>query len=117
MVYGTDRMTMRAIIIDDEFDDHTAAGRSLRALAAALGASGVELTVSATAADGAASVSADASLQCAIIDWDIGTGDDKEEATELLQNLRTHNAAMPIFLLADRSMAASIPAQAMQQGG
>ncbi len=115
MVPGSNKMTMRVIIIDDEFDGHTAAGRALRALATMLEASGVELTIASTASDGAASASADASLQCAIIDWDIGAGDDKSEATGLLQKLRAHNAAMPIFLLADRSMAASIPAQAMQQ--
>ncbi len=115
MASNGNTMTMRAIIIDDEFDDHTAAGRALRALATMLESSGVALTISATAADGAASVNSDASLQCAIIDWDIGAGGDKSEATELLQKLRAHNAAIPIFLLADRSMAASIPAQAMQQ--
>lgn len=115
MLSSTDKMTMRAIIIDDKYDDHTAAGRALRALAKILESSSVELTLSATASDGAASVSSDASLQCAIIDWDIGTGDDKNEATELLRKVRAHNAAMPIFLLADRSMAATIPAQAMQQ--
>lgn len=108
-------MAMRAIIIDDEFNNPTAAGRALRALAGALGASGVELTIATTAGDGAASLGCDASLQCAIVDWDIGCDDDKSEAIALLPKLRAHNAAMPIFLLADRSMAATIPAQSMQQ--
>lgn len=115
MVSSTNNMAMRAIIIDDEFNNPTAAGRALRALAGALGASGVELTIATTAGDGAASLGCDASLQCAIVDWDIGCDDDKSEAIALLPKLRAHNAAMPIFLLADRSMAATIPAQSMQQ--
>jgi arginine decarboxylase len=115
MASSSDKMAMRAIIIDDEFYNPTASGRALGALAQMLETNGVALTISVTANDGAASVSSDASLQCAIIDWDIGTGNDRSEAIGLLQKLRAHNAEMPIFLLTDRSMAASIPAQAMQQ--
>jgi arginine decarboxylase len=111
----SDQMTMRALIIDDEFDDATAAGRALRSLAKKLEASGVELLTAASIEDGLAAATADPSLQCALVDWDIGNITERGSVTELLIKLRAHNAAMPIFLLADRSLAATMSAEVMQQ--
>ncbi len=112
---STKEMSMRALIVDDEFHENTATGRALRMLAGHLGESGVTITSASTVIDGAAVIGSDASLQCVILDWDIDEGTDRTFATAFLKTLRTHNKSMPVFLLADRTMATSISASVMQQ--
>jgi arginine/lysine/ornithine decarboxylase len=112
---STKEMSMRALIVDDEFHENTATGRALRMLAGHLGESGVTITSASTVIDGAAVIGSDASLQCVILDWDIDEGTDRTFATAFLKTLRTHNKSMPVFLLADRTIATSISASVMQQ--
>jgi arginine/lysine/ornithine decarboxylase/CheY-like chemotaxis protein len=106
---------MRALIVDDEFHENTAAGRRLRALAQLLEDGGVAVTAASTINDGAAVVGSDASLQCVLLDWDIDGGADGPEAKSLLGTIRSQNRSMPVFLLTDRSTATSISAAVMQQ--
>ena len=112
---GRAQITMRALLVDNELHDDTASGRALRALADSLREGGVELTLAATTDDGVAVVTSDASLQCAIVDWDIGAEQERDGVTALLNKLRANNAAMPVFLLADRSLAATVSAEVMRQ--
>ncbi len=107
--------SMRALIVYDEFHENTATGRALRMLAGALDAAGVKVTSAATVNDGLAVIGSDASLQCVVLDWDIDDGMDRLAATDFLNALRVHNKSMPVFLLADRSMATSISAAVMRQ--
>ena len=49
-------------------------------------------------------------MHCILVSWTLG-GNDKEshaEATGLLRTLRARNATMPVFLMADRTVAASV---------
>jgi arginine decarboxylase len=115
MKAASNQKPMRALIVDDEFHENTATGRALRILAAALEENGVEITPALTIIDGAAVIGSDASLQCVVLDWDIDEGMDRTPAAAFLKTLRAHNKSMPVFLLADRSMATSISAAVMQQ--
>ena len=107
-------LPMRALVVDDEIDRQTAAGRALRALIVDLQAAEVSVTVAASAEDARAIVTADAGLQCAIVDWDIDAGG-HAAAADLVAGIREHNARLPIFLLADRDGAASVPGPVMEQ--
>jgi len=106
---------MRALIVDDEFHENTAIGHALRLLSHVLEENGVKITPASTIIDGAAVIGSDASLQCVILDWDIDEGIDRTSATSFLDTVRIHNRSMPVFLLADRSMATSISASVMQK--
>ena len=106
---------MRALLVDNEMHDDTASGGALRALADSLGEGGVELTLAATTDDGVAVVTSDASLQCAIVDWDIGAEQERDGVTTLLKKLRANNVTMPVFLLADRSLVTTVSAEVMRQ--
>jgi CheY-like chemotaxis protein len=111
---STKETSMRALIVDDEFHENTAIGRALRMLTGHLEESGVNITSASTVIDGTAVMGSDASLQCVILDWDIDEGTDRAFAISFLKTLRTHNRSIPVFLLADRTMATSISASVMQ---
>ncbi|MBI1220751.1 MAG: arginine decarboxylase [Rhodobacteraceae bacterium] len=104
---------MRALIVDDEIDRPTAAGRALRELIADLKAGQVAVVSAASVEDGKAILIADAGLQCVIVDWDIGANNHAAAAT-VVSVVRAVNEHVPIFLLADRSGASSVPGDVMQ---
>jgi len=105
----------RALIIDDELNDDSAAGRALRTLIDELRNKRVEMIAAPSAADGRAVFGSDAAIQCVLLDWDLKDGTDHASAAALLRDIRARNATVPIFLLADRSAASTIPATSMQE--
>ncbi|WP_353180898.1 Orn/Lys/Arg decarboxylase N-terminal domain-containing protein [Salinisphaera sp. T5B8] len=63
--------------------------------------------------DATAIVTTDPTVQCLILDWELDDTDAHEAAYAVLSAARDFNADMPIFLLAERSMASSIPVDAL----
>ena len=105
----------RVLIVDDELNDESAAGRALRVLVGELRDKRVEMVAVNSAADGSAIFGSDAAIQCVLLDWDLKAGADHASAAALLTEMRARNATVPIFLLADRSAASTIPAKSMQE--
>ena len=107
------RLAMRALLVREDFEDVSAPGRALTALVEELDRREIEVIVSDHVEDAVAVVSTDPSIQCLLLDWDLGTDENHEEAHRVLDAMREFNADVPIFLLADRSAASVIPVDAM----
>jgi arginine decarboxylase len=112
MIEGTGkRMHARVLVVDDELAQvSTAAGRQVRALVAELRASGLEVVEALSYDDGAANVVSDATIHTILLSFTLGKNDARvhQHATELLRLVRRRNPRLPIFLLADKSMARSL---------
>lgn len=106
----------RVLLVDDEYDNKTAAGRALRQLADELKTQSVEIVVSASSEDARAIIASDASLQAVILDWNL-CSNDPAQTTSVLDAVRAQNAAVPVFLLADRGSVSSIPSETMGKIG
>jgi len=106
----------RALFVDDELHDETAAGRASRLLLEGLREHQIHVVTAASIDDGRASFAADSGIQCVVLDWDLKTDRDHAAAAAFLDEIRSRNARIPIFLLANSSAAASIPARSMANG-
>lgn len=113
--HDTDPLSVTVLIVNDEAHQETAAGRAIRALAAALGEFQARVITAASEIDARALIAADASLHAAIVDWDLGATEDHVQAASVLTAIRARNAAMPVFLLAERTRLMEIPLAAIQQ--
>ena len=107
------RLGMRLLFVDDELRAETATGRAARKLIEDLRGRDVEVVEALSADDGRSVALNDASIQCLVLDWDLGDGNDHSDAEALLTALRERNAAMPVFLLAERTAASSLSVQVM----
>ncbi len=104
-------LTRRVLVVDDELGrTTTAGGRSVRALADELRARGIEVVEALSCEDGLATVVSDSAIHCVFVNWTLGRNDRQshEQATDLLRALRSRNAKVPVFLLADRKVAGSV---------
>ncbi|MCX7079500.1 MAG: arginine decarboxylase [Pseudomonas sp.] len=109
------RLGMKALLIHEELSAQTAAGRAVRELAEVLEGRQVEVILAQSALDAIAIIHSDPMVQCVLLDWDLSFDDSHEIATSVLNAVRERSEAVPIFLLADRSSAASIALDAMQK--
>jgi arginine/lysine/ornithine decarboxylase len=103
------------LIVANEGNNPSAAGRQIRALAGALGTSDIDMVIAGSGSDARALISADASLHAVIVDWDLGAGGGHTEAAETLTAIRARNAKVPVFLLAERTRLSEIPVSAIRQ--
>ena len=107
-------LPMHALVVDDEINRSTAAGRALRELTDDLKIRGVDVVAAASTEDAKAIVKADAGLHAAIVDWDIGVNS-HAAAADVVSDIRARSSDIPIFLLAERSSAASVPGDVMSK--
>jgi arginine decarboxylase len=114
---GDPSVRSRALVVDDELGrPDTARGRSVRTLALELKARGVEVVEALSYDDALANVVSDASIHCVLLDWTLGRNDTRshEHATRLLRTIRRRNEKVPVFLMADRTLARSLTAEVME---
>ncbi|HSE74832.1 MAG TPA: Orn/Lys/Arg decarboxylase N-terminal domain-containing protein, partial [Dongiaceae bacterium] len=109
------RLVRRALVVNNELDANSATARAARALIEDLTAREVDVLTSHAMSDAAAIVASDASLQVIILDWDLDGDTTHAGARDLLKRIRERNDTIPVFLSATRSVASSIPVDAMQQ--
>lgn len=112
MIEATGRpLARRVLMVDDELGSPTTAGgRSVRALAEELRARGIEVVEALSFDDGLATIVSDSALHCIFVNWTLGRNDKRShsEAADLLRALRSRNARVPVFLMADRKFAGSV---------
>ncbi|WP_139110570.1 Orn/Lys/Arg decarboxylase N-terminal domain-containing protein [Pseudomonas syringae] len=109
------RLGMKALLIHEDLTALTAAGRAVREMAEVLEQRQVEVILAQSALDAIAIINADPMVQCVLLDWDLDLDDGHEKAMTVLNAVRARSEALPIFLLADRSSAATVPLEAMQK--
>jgi len=105
---------MRALVVDDELSDPSAEGRAARALVQELQARQMDVVEAATAEDGMSVVMSDSALHAILVDWNLPEDKGHAKAKALLQFVRSRNAKIPIFLMAERGDATGIPIDVME---
>jgi len=109
------------LLVDDELDEETAAGRATRALVDRLRLDGTQVITAVDLGDAEQIIASTATVSTLLIDWDIHrssrarAGESSEvapvakPAEALIEALRARRPNLPIFLLADRSAAEELP--------
>ena len=109
-------MRTRVLIVDDELTQETAEGRASRALVRDLEIRNLEVIQAGSAADGMAVVTSDAALHAVLLDWTLDDDDPQThaKARALLASIRARHERVPVFLMAERDEATSLPVDVMQ---
>ena len=111
---GTNRMSLRALVVDDELGNPTAEGRAIRSLVEELQGRSIDVVEATSAEDGTSVVTSDSAIHAVLIDWTLGDDDDHKRAHTFLKFLRSRNDKIPIFLMAERGQATDIPIDVME---
>ena len=109
------RLHLRALVVDDELTSPTAEGRAARALVDELKGRAMDVVEAASAEDGHSVIMSDSALHAILVDWTLGGDHDHANTTSLLDFVRSRNDKIPIFLMAERGEASSIPTPVMEQ--
>ena len=109
------RLTLRALVIDDELPEPTAEGRAARALVEELKARGMDVIEAHSAEDGMSVIVSDSALHVILLDWNLAGDKGHAKAKSLLAFVRGRNDKIPIFLMAERDAASAIPSKVMQE--
>src|SRR5512136_304364 len=108
------RLNMRALVVDDELTSPTAEGRAARALVQELQDRSVEVVESTSAEDGYSVIVSDSAIHAILMDWTLGDDKGHAKAKGLLEFVRSRNEKIPIFLMAERGEASSVPIDVMK---
>jgi arginine decarboxylase len=114
------RLSWRALVVDDELPAMTAEGRATRSLVQELQGRAIEVVEAASAEDGSSVVVSDSAIHAVLVDWTLGDHNggpargDHENARNLIKQVRSRNDKIPIFLMAERGEASSIPVDVME---
>src|SRR3954464_14166876 len=123
------RLSMRALVVDDELASLTAEGRAARALGEELQQRAVQVVEAVSAEDGTSVLVSDSAIHAVLVDWTLGepngrnghnghNGHSKRNghdgARDLVKLIRSRNDKIPIFLMAERGEASSIPVDVME---
>jgi len=108
------RLSLRALVVDDELPAMTAEGRATRTLVQELKGRGIEVVEAESAEDGMSVVMSDSAIHAVLLDWTLGRDNDHARARWLLEFVRSRNDKIPIFLMAERDEASSIPIEVME---
>jgi arginine decarboxylase len=112
---STKRISLRALMIDDELGTATAEGRAAGALVQELQERGIEVVPATSAGDGHSAIVSDSAIHTILIDWTLNGDKDHSEARDLIELVRSRNDKVPIFLMAERGQASSIPIPVMER--
>ena len=107
------RISLRALIVDDELGTPTAEGRAARALVTEMQGRNIEVIEALSAEDGRAVITSDSAIHALLIDWSLGDDKNHARSRALIEFVRSRNDKIPIFLLAERVEAADIPVDIM----
>ena len=108
------RLSLRALIVDDELGTPTAEGRAARALVQEMQGRSIEVVEANSAEDGTSVMTSDSAIHAVLIDWTLGDDRNHARARAFLEFVRERNDKIPIFLMAERGEASSIPVEVME---
>jgi arginine decarboxylase len=109
------RLSLRALIVDDELGHMTAEGRAARALVTEMQGRGIEVVEARSADDGQSVMTSDSAIHALLIDWSLDGDKNHARSRGLIEFVRSRNDKIPIFLLAERGEASSIPVEVMEK--
>ncbi len=118
MIGRTSKLMRRRVVIVHDRSTHgeTTGARAVRELANEFRNRDVEVVEAISHADGESVVVSDATIDCILIDWNLGgnAAQSQEQTLALLRTVRRRNATVPVFLLADQVTRGSIGVEVMQ---
>jgi arginine decarboxylase len=115
MIQPTNKpLSRRALVVDDELGSPTADGRAARALVQELQDRGLEVVQAASAEDGRSVITSDSAIHAVLMDWSLEGDKGHVKARGLLTFVRSRNSKIPVFLMAERDEASSIPIDVME---
>ena len=115
MSQGERLIEMKVLVVNHEITAASAVGRTVRALAKALGERDIVVIEAASVEDAKAVVVSDPSVQAILLSWSLGeSGPAHQAAQDLLALIRSRNTDVPVFLMADKGGAA-LTAAVMRQ--
>jgi arginine decarboxylase len=111
---STRRISMRALVVDDELGTATTEGRAARSLVQEMQGRAIEVVEAISAEDGMSVVTSDSAIHVVLLDWNLGGDEQHQRARAFLEFVRGRNDKIPIFLMAERGEASSIPIEVME---
>jgi arginine decarboxylase len=111
---STKRLSLRALIVDDELGLTTAEGRAARALVQELQGRSIEVVEATSCEDGTSAFVSDSAIHVVLLDWTLGDDRNHAKARAFLELVRSRNDKIPIFLMAERGEASAIPIAVME---
>ena len=85
------RISLRALIVDDELGTATAEGRAARALVTEMQGRNIEVVEAVSAEDGQAVITSDSAIHALLIDWSLGDDKNHARARGLIDYVRSRN--------------------------
>lgn len=107
------RLGMRMLLVHPQADGDSTIGRVLNRLIDELAFQSVDVAIAKSAEDAQLLFNSDASFQAVVLDWDMPGAPDHELALGVLETIRARNRDIPVFLMADRSLASTLPTTAL----
>jgi len=102
------------LVVAGEADE--AAAAAISRITDSLRAEGFGLLRATTARDGTAQIREYRAIGCLLLDWELGpAGARGKEASALIREVRKRSADLPIFLLADRTIAGHLPLEVSRE--
>jgi arginine decarboxylase len=102
------------LVVAGEADE--AAAAAISRITDSLRAEGFVLLRATTVRDGAAQIREYRAIGCLLLDWELGpAGARGKEASALIREVRRRSADLPIFLLADRTVAGHLPLEVSRE--
>src|SRR4030095_10305901 len=111
---STRRLSLRALIVDDELGLPTAEGRAARALVQEMQGRSIEVIEATSCEDGTSVFVSDSAIHAVLLDWTLGDDKNNAKARAFLELVRSRNDDIPIFLMAERCEASAIPVAVME---
>jgi arginine decarboxylase len=108
------RLSMRALMVDDELGTPTAEGRAARALVTEMQGRAIEVVEANSCEDGTSVMTSDSAIHAVLMDWTLGDDKDHAQARAFLEFVRSRNDKIPVFLMAERGEATNIPVEVME---
>jgi arginine decarboxylase len=108
------RLSLRALMVDDDLTSATAEGRAARALVQEMQGRNIEVVEALSPEDGTSVIVSDSAIHAMLMDWTMAGDKGHAKARDLLKFVRSRNDKIPIFLMAERGEAASIPVDVME---
>ena len=106
LAHSADKLGMRVLLVHDQCETESVAGRLIRKLKTQLEQDDMEVLSAGSSFDAAMLVVADPLIQAVLLDWDLEDAGSHGPAAVVLDAVRRRNAEVPVFLFTDRENAA-----------
>jgi len=113
--YLQSNLGMRMLLIHPQVHESTTVGHILQRLIDELTSQTVDVVIAKSAEDAIQFIKNDASFQAIVLDWDLNHEATHAPALKIVTAIRKRNQDIPVFLMADRTLASTLPLDALDQ--